>query len=88
MRMPDRRQNRAVSSRRGLIQPRGPASTRIAGSRVVPARYATPIPIAAETPMVRNTPIWAKFITRKVIPTVAAEALMTLPIDIIADLTA
>ena len=47
MRIPERRQNRAVSSRRGLTQPRGPASTRMAGSSVTAARNATPTPIAA-----------------------------------------
>ena len=65
MRMPERRQNRAVSSRRGLTQPRGPASTRIAGSKVTPARYATPIPIADDTPTVVNTPILAKLSQQK-----------------------
>ena len=83
-----RRQNRAVNSRRGLTQPRGPASTRIAGSRVTPARYATPIPIADDTPTVLNTPILAKLMIRKVMPTVAADAVITFPIEIIAALTA
>ncbi len=88
MRMPERLQNRAVSSRRGLTQPRGPASTSIAGSRVTPARYATPMPIADDTPTVLNTPIWAKLMTRNVMPTVVADAVMTFPIEIIAALTA
>ena len=88
MRMPERRQNRAVSSRRGLTQPRGPASTKIAGSSVTPARYATPIPIADDTQTVLNTPIWAKLKRRKVSPTVVADAVITFPIEIIAALTA
>ncbi|SKW84612.1 Uncharacterised protein [Mycobacteroides abscessus subsp. massiliense] len=86
--MPDRRQNCAVSSRRGLTQPRGPASTRIAGSRVIPDRYATPIPMADDTPTVWKTPILAKLKSKKVIPTVVADAVITFPIDIIAARTA
>ena len=88
MRMPERRQNRAVSSRRGLTQPRGPASVKIAGSKVSAARNATPIPIADDTPTVLNTPIRAKLMRRKVIPTVVADAVITFPIEIIAFLTA
>lgn len=86
--MPDRRQNRAVSSRRGLTQPRGPASTRIAGSKVSAARKATPIPIADDAPTVLNTPIRAKLMSRNVIPTVVADAAITFPMDVIARLTA
>lgn len=88
MRIPDLRQNRVVSSRRGLTQPRGPASTRIAGSSVTPARNATAMPIAAATPTVLNTPILAKLSRRNVSPTVVADAAITLPIEIMAARTA
>ena len=88
MRMPERRQKRAVSSRRGLTQPRGPASTRIAGSNVSAARNATPIPIADDTPTVLKIPIRAKPMRRKVSPTVVADAVITFPIEIIALLIA
>lgn len=88
MRMPERRHSPVVSSRRGLIQPRGPASTMMAGSNVTAARKATPIPIADEIPTVLNTPIRAKPISRNVIPTVLADAVITLPIEIRAFLTA
>ena len=46
------------------------------------------MPIAADTPIVRNTPIFAKLIARNVMPTVVADAVMTLPIEIIAARTA
>ena len=46
------------------------------------------MPIADDTPTVVNTPILAKLITRKVMPTVAADAVMTFPIEIIAAFTA
>ena len=88
MRIPERRQNRAVSSRRGLTQPRGPARTRIAGSKVTAARNATPIPIADDTPTVLKTPMRAKLMSRKVIPTVVADAVITFPIEARAMLTA
>ncbi len=60
----------------------------MAGSNVIAARNATPTPIAHATPIVENTPIWAKLIARKVIPTVAADAVITLPIEINARFTA
>ena len=60
----------------------------MAGSNVIAARYATPTPIAHATPTVENTPIRAKLIPRKVIPTVAADAVITLPIEINARFTA
>ena len=65
MRIPERRQNRAVSSRRGLTQPRGPARTRMAGNNVNAARNATPIPIADDMPMVEKTPILASLSREK-----------------------
>jgi hypothetical protein len=77
-----------ADSRRGLTQPRGPASTRIAGSKVTAARKATPTPIADATPTVWNTPIRAKLISRKVMPTVVADAAITFPIEINARSTA
>ena len=46
------------------------------------------MPIADDTPTVEKTPILAKLSTRKVMPTVAADAVITLPIEIIACLTA
>ena len=58
----------------------------MAGSNVIAARNATPIPIADDTPTVENTPIRAKLIPRKVIPTVAADAVITFPIEINARL--
>ncbi len=88
MRMPERRQSRAVSSRRGLTQPRGPAIARIAGSNVTAARKATPIPIADAIPTVLNTPIRAKLINRNVIPTVVADAATTFPMEINARVSA
>ncbi|SKU09483.1 Uncharacterised protein [Mycobacteroides abscessus subsp. abscessus] len=60
----------------------------MAGSSVIPDRYATPIPIADDTPTVWKTPILAKLNSRKVMPTVVADAVITFPIDIIAALTA
>lgn len=45
-------------------------------------------PIAAETPIVLNTPMVAKLIARNVMPTVVAEAVITLPMEIIARVTA
>ena len=60
----------------------------MAGSNVIAARYATPTPIAHATPAVENTPIRAKLIPRKVIPTVAADAVITLPTEISARVTA
>ena len=50
----------------------------MAGSSVNAARNATPIPIADDTPIVENIPIWAKLIPRKVIPTVAAATSLNL----------
>src|SRR5574337_672478 len=88
MRMPERRQKRAVNSRLGLTTPRGPASTRIAGRNVTAARNATPIPIADDVQTVLHTPILAKLIARQVITTVPAEAAITFPIEIIAPLSA
>jgi len=55
MRMPERRQKRVVSSRLGLIQPRRPMSTRIAGRMVTAATNATKIAIANAGPTVENT---------------------------------
>ena len=60
----------------------------MAGSNVIAERNATPTPIAHATPTVENTPILAKLIPRKVIPTVAADAVITLPIEINARFTA
>ncbi len=88
MRIPERRHHRAVSSRRGLIQPRGPTMTRMAGNNVTAARNATATPIADDTPTVENTPIRAKLIPRKVIPMVAADAVITLPTELNACRTA
>lgn len=88
MRMPDLRQNRAVISRRGETQPRRPASTMMAGSKVTAARNATPMAIANAGPMVANNSKLANVIPRNVTPTVAADAAMTLPIELNALLTA
>src|SRR5690349_17740310 len=81
MRAPDLRHIREVRSLRGLIHPRGPMRVRMAGSNVIAARNATPTPTAAEVPTVEKTPILAKLMARKVTPTVAAEAVITLPTE-------
>ena len=86
--MPDRRHHSAVNSRRGVIQPRGPASTMMAGNSVIAARKATPTPTADDTPTVENTPILAKLMPRNVIPMVAADAVITLPTEFSACRTA
>ena len=88
MRIAERRQKRVVSSRRGLIQPRRPASTMMAGSSVTAARNATVTAIANAGPTVENTGNRVKTIARKVTATVAAEAAITLPIDANACFTA
>jgi hypothetical protein len=82
MGIPERRQNLAVSSRRGLIQPQRPTTAMIAGKSVSAARNATATPIAEDTPTVENTPIRAKLIARNVMPMVAAEAVITLPTEV------
>src|ERR1700684_2033245 len=88
MRMPVRRQKRLVRSRRGLIQPRRPASTRMAGSRLTAAMNATAIEIEIAGPTVENTGNRANIIARKVTATVAADAAITLPMDVKARFTA
>jgi len=60
----------------------------MAGSNVTAARKTTPIPIADDTPTVENTPIRAKLMPRNVIPTVAADAAITFPIETNARFTA
>ena len=88
MRMPERRQKRVVSSRLGLIQPRRPMSTRIAGRMVTAATNATKIAIAKAGPTVENTGSRVKIIAKNVTATVAADAAITLPIEANARLTA
>jgi|SRR6185369_16229743 len=88
IRIPERRQNLLVRSRRGLIQPRGPASEMMAGSSVTAAMHATAIEIAIDGPTVEKIGIFAKIIATKVTATVAADAVITLPIDTIARFTA
>src|SRR5262245_16918240 len=88
MRIPERRQKRLVRPRRGLIQPRGPASTSIAGRRVTAAMHATAIEIEIAGPTVENTGNREKIIARKVTATVAADAAITLPMDVKALFTA
>ncbi|CFE51970.1 Uncharacterised protein [Mycobacterium tuberculosis] len=60
----------------------------MAGSRVTAAKNDTAIPIARAGPTVENTPSLANLMPRKVIPTVAADAAITFPTDIIARWTA
>ena len=60
----------------------------MAGNKVTAATKATAIPIAETTPTVLNTPIWAKLIRMKVMPTMLAEAMITLPMAGMAVLTA
>src|ERR1700684_1770628 len=88
MRIPERRQNRVVSSRRGLIQPRLPARTIRAGRNVTAASNATAIEQANAGPTFLKAPKWVKTIPRKVIDTVAADPVITLPIDVNALTTA
>src|SRR3954466_14453034 len=88
IRIPERRQNRLVMSRRGLIQPRGPAIAMMAGSRVTAAMHATAIEIAIDGPTVEKIGIFARIIATNVTATVAADGVITLPIDVKARLTA
>ncbi len=60
----------------------------MAGSSVTAARKATPMPTANATPTVENTPSLAKPIPRNVMPTVAADAAITFPMDTRARWTA
>ena len=60
----------------------------MAGSSVTAARNTTATEIANAGPMVFRIPSWTKIIPRKVIATVAAEAAITLPMDVSALLTA
>ena len=87
-RVPARRHIRVVSSRRGLIQPRRPVSTSKAGSSVSADSKATMTEIEIAGPTTENTSSLVKTIARKVTETVAADAAITLPIDIRAFLTA
>src|SRR5262249_9209287 len=86
--IPERRQKRLVRSRRGLIQPRGPASDMIAGSSVTAAAHATQIEMEIAGPTVEKMGIRAKTIATKVTATVAADAVITLPMDANALFTA
>src|SRR5271157_1455426 len=88
IRIPERRQKRLVRPRRGLTQPRRPASARMAGRRLTAARKATQIEIEIAGPTVENTGNWAQIIERKVTATVAADAAITLPMHIKALFTA
>src|ERR1700757_4235526 len=87
-RVPARRHIRVVSSRRGLIQPRRPVSTSKAGSSVSADTNATTTAIEIAGPTAENTSNLVKTIARKVTATVAADAVITLPMDIKAFLTA
>src|SRR5262245_56395654 len=87
-RHPVRRHIFVVRSRLGLIQPRRPVSTSRAGMNVTAASNATMTEIAMAGPTAENTCNLVKTIARKVTDTVAADAAMTLPIDIIELLTA
>ncbi|CNJ15008.1 Uncharacterised protein [Mycobacterium tuberculosis] len=60
----------------------------MAGSSVTAARNATTMQIEMAGPTVENTPNSAKSITINVTATVAADAAITLPMDIKAFLTA
>ena len=88
IRMPEPRQKRRVRSRRGAIQPRRPASTNRAGSRVTAARNTTATEMPSTGPAFRRIPNWVKIIPRNVTATVAADAAITLPIEVSARATA
>src|SRR5258707_3159786 len=88
MRMPDLRHMRVVRSLRGLIQPRRPVRTRMAGSTVTADSNDTRIATEIAGPTAENTSSLVKTIARNVIATVAADAAITLPMDINAFLTA
>ncbi|COW51384.1 Uncharacterised protein [Mycobacterium tuberculosis] len=77
-----------MRSRRGAIQPRRPVSTIRAGSSVTAAKKTTATEIPNIGPTVLRIPSWVNTIPRKVIATVAAEAAITLPMDVNAFLTA
>src|SRR5262249_20174745 len=86
--VPITRQARAVQSRRGLLQLGRPASTSRAGSRVIAHRNATMTDIEIAGTTAENTSSLVKTLARNATATVAAEAAITLPIDINAILTA
>ncbi len=88
MRTPERRHIRLVRSRRGLIQPRRPVSVRMAGSRVTAPSSDTVMATAIAGPTAENTSSLVNTIARNVTATVAADAVITLPMDINAFLTA
>jgi hypothetical protein len=81
--MPERRQNRAVSSRRVTARPGEHQNCR---QQSHPGEICHPIPIADEIPTTLNTPILAKPKRRNL--TVVADAVITFPIEIIAALIA
>ena len=60
----------------------------MAGSSVTAATKATPIPIANAGPVVENSSNRVKVIPRNVTPTVAADAAITLPMELRAFFTA
>ncbi len=84
----ERCHSRSVSGRRGAIHPRRPASTRTAGNSVTAARNATAIETASAGPTLVNAGSWVKIMPRNVTATVAADAPITLPMDVSAFCTA
>src|ERR1700675_2952880 len=88
IRIPERRHIREVRSRRGLIQPRRPVSTSTAGRKGTAASNDTMIATEIAGPTAENTSSLVNTIARKVTATVAADAAITLPIDIRPFLTA
>ena len=81
IRIPDRFQNRPVRSRRGLAQPRRPANVSSAGRNVSAPAQPTMMAAARATPTVEKTVSFVKIMPRNVTATVAADAVMTLPIE-------
>jgi len=84
----DRCHSRPVRPRRGVTHPRRPASTRMAGNRVTAARNAIPIETASAGPTLVNAGRRVNTMPRKVMATVAADAAMTLPMELSAFCTA
>src|SRR5271167_2184341 len=84
----DRCHSRLVSPRRGITHPRRPVSTRMAGNSVTAARNAIAIETASAGPTLVNAGRRVKTMPQKVTATVAADAAMTLPMELSAFCTA
>src|ERR1700744_2002845 len=87
IRIPEILQKRVVRSARGLIEPRLPTNTRIAGSTPTAATERTRPAMEVAGPASPKPCSLANTITMKVIDTVAADAAITLPMDVTALMT-